>query len=89
MPSNPTVELWTLYALGVTFTVLRAYARVSAVGFRRLHPDDYLIWLAVVCLPSELSMYKTDILYRSSSTLRNAHSATSMGQWLTALQIME
>lgn len=50
MPSNSTVELWTLYALGVTFTVFRTYARISAVGFRRLHPDDYLIWLAIVRL---------------------------------------
>jgi hypothetical protein len=45
---NPTVELWTLYALAVSFTILRTYARVVAVGFRELCVDDYLIWLAIV-----------------------------------------
>jgi hypothetical protein len=49
MPTDPTVELWTLYTLGVCFTVLRTYARVVAVGFRKFHADDYLIWLAMVC----------------------------------------
>jgi hypothetical protein len=43
-----TVELWTLYAFGVSFTFLRTYARISAVGFRQLQVDDYLIWVAVV-----------------------------------------
>ena len=43
-----TVELWTLYAFGVSFTILRTYARISAVGFRELQVDDYLIWVAVV-----------------------------------------
>lgn len=48
MSSNPTVELWTLYAFGVAFTILRTYARATAVGFRDFCADDYLIWLAVV-----------------------------------------
>jgi hypothetical protein len=52
MPSNPTVELWTLYTLGVSFTILRTYARVVAVGVRELCADDYLIWLAIVRIPS-------------------------------------
>jgi hypothetical protein len=43
-----TVELWTLYAFGVSFTFLRTYARISAVGFRELQVDDYLIWVAIV-----------------------------------------
>jgi hypothetical protein len=47
MPST-SVELWTLYAFGVAVTLLRAYARVSAVGYRELRPDDYLIWFALV-----------------------------------------
>jgi hypothetical protein len=34
------VELWTLYAFAVSFTFLRAYARISAVGFRELQADD-------------------------------------------------
>jgi hypothetical protein len=48
MPSNSVIELWTLYSLGVSFTILRTYARIVAVGFRELRADDYLIWLAVV-----------------------------------------
>jgi hypothetical protein len=52
MPSSQSVELWTLYALGISFTVLRTYARIIAVGLRELRSDDYLIWLAVVCMPS-------------------------------------
>lgn len=50
MSSNPTVELWTLFTIGVLFTVLRTYARLSAVGLRELRADDYLIWLAVVSI---------------------------------------
>ena len=50
MSRNPTVELWTLYAVGVSFTFVRTYARIVAVGVRELHPDDYLIWVAVVCI---------------------------------------
>ena len=42
------VELWTLYAFAVSFTFLRAYARISAVGFRELQADDYLVWVAIV-----------------------------------------
>ncbi|KAH5264190.1 hypothetical protein HBI70_152930 [Parastagonospora nodorum] len=49
MSRNPTVELWTLYAVGVSFTFVRTYARIVAVGVRELHPDDYLIWVAVRC----------------------------------------
>jgi hypothetical protein len=48
---DPTVELWTLYALGVSLTILRTYARVVAVGIPNLCVDDYLIWLAIVRLP--------------------------------------
>jgi hypothetical protein len=47
--SNPIVELWTLYAFGVSFTILRTYARIKAVGFKDLDWDDYLIWVAMVC----------------------------------------
>ena len=48
MPSNTTVELWTLYACGVLITICRTYARISAVGYREFRADDYLIWLAIV-----------------------------------------
>jgi hypothetical protein len=50
MPTDPTVELWTLYTLGVCLTILRTYARAVAVGFQKFHADDYLIWLAMVCV---------------------------------------
>ncbi|CAO2650809.1 Nn.00g091060.m01.CDS01 [Neocucurbitaria sp. VM-36] len=56
MPSNPTVELWTLYALGVSFTILRTYARLVAVGLRELRPDDYLIWLAILIYTAQCSL---------------------------------
>lgn len=42
------VELWTLYALGVAFTILRTVARIGAVGIRNLRLDDYLIWMGIV-----------------------------------------
>lgn len=48
MTSNRTVELRTPYTFAVLVTILRIHARVAAVGFRELHPDDYLIWLAIV-----------------------------------------
>lgn len=48
MPNDGNVELWTLYAFGVSFTILRTYARISAVGISELSVDDYLIWFAMV-----------------------------------------
>jgi hypothetical protein len=50
MPADPTIELWTMYAIGVSITTLRTYARIVAVGVRELHPDDYLIWFAIVSI---------------------------------------
>ncbi len=44
-------ELWTLYAFGVLMTVFRTYARVKAVGVRELRADDYIVWVAIVCIP--------------------------------------
>lgn len=44
------ITLWTLYAFGVLVTVLRTYARVKAVGWKRLEADDYLVWVAVVSI---------------------------------------
>lgn len=43
------IELWTLYGIGVAFTILRTYSRVRAVGWRNLRLDDYLIWIGIVC----------------------------------------
>ncbi|KNG44193.1 hypothetical protein TW65_08986 [Stemphylium lycopersici] len=48
MPSSATVELWTLYGFAASFTVLRTYARVSAVGIWNLQADDYLVWVAML-----------------------------------------
>lgn len=43
-----TVELWTLYSIGVAVTILRTYARSRAGGWRNLRLDDYVIWVAIV-----------------------------------------
>lgn len=48
---NATVELWTLYSIGVAVTLLRTYARGRAVGWRHLQADDYLVWVGIVCAP--------------------------------------
>lgn len=45
---NFTVELWTLYSIAVSITILRTYARSKVVGFKHLKADDYLAWVAVV-----------------------------------------
>jgi hypothetical protein len=46
------IEIWTLFGLGVLVTLLRTYARVSAVGFKELQLDDYLAWIGIVSLQS-------------------------------------
>jgi hypothetical protein len=72
---NPTVELWTLYVLAVSFTILRTYARVVAVGFRELCVDDYLIWLAIVRISAHCGLLAThahaciQIIYSAQCTL--------------------
>lgn len=43
-----TIEAWTLFSIGCLVTILRTYARVKAVGFKHLQPDDYLVWVGVV-----------------------------------------
>ena len=47
------VESFTLYAIGVSVTLLRTYARVRAVGFGNLKPADYLVWVGVVRAPMD------------------------------------
>ncbi|KAF1979871.1 hypothetical protein BU23DRAFT_523437 [Bimuria novae-zelandiae CBS 107.79] len=56
MVNSQIVELWTLYSLGVSFTILRTYARVKAVGIRDLRADDYLIWFAVLIYTVQCSL---------------------------------
>lgn len=58
-----TVELWTLYGIGVFATFLRTYARIRAVGARNLRADDYLVWVGVVSPTSEVACRR-----RGSST---------------------
>ena len=51
-----TIEAWTLYAFGVLVTVLRTYARITAVGIKKLRADDYLVWVGIVStLPKSIS----------------------------------
>ncbi|KAF4465344.1 integral membrane PTH11 [Fusarium albosuccineum] len=42
-----TIESWTLYSIGVTFALLRLYARTRVAGFRGLQAEDYLMILAI------------------------------------------
>lgn len=51
------IELWTLYAVGVCMTLLRTYAQWNAVGWRGMHVDDFLVWVAIVCLSFVLCLY--------------------------------
>ncbi|KAK9771944.1 hypothetical protein SCAR479_11425 [Seiridium cardinale] len=49
-PRAFNIELWMLYAVGILVTVLRTYAQWKTVGFRNLHVDDYLVWVAASAL---------------------------------------
>ena len=60
-----TIEIWTLYAVALTATILRTYARIRAVGFKGLRPDDYFVWAGTVCPPTH-TMGKSqlaDVMY--------------------------
>ncbi|KAJ5212602.1 uncharacterized protein N7498_004248 [Penicillium cinerascens] len=50
------VELWTLYSIGVTATLLRTYARVITVGWRNLRLDDLLIWIAIIFYTTQTAL---------------------------------
>ncbi|EGD99243.1 hypothetical protein TESG_06681 [Trichophyton tonsurans CBS 112818] len=51
-----TIEIWTLFAIGFTATMLRIYARIHAVGFRNLRPDDYLVLVALVLYAAQSTL---------------------------------
>ncbi|KAI1767222.1 hypothetical protein GGR53DRAFT_518623 [Hypoxylon sp. FL1150] len=51
-----TIEAWTLLAIGICVTILRTYARIKAVGFRRLQGDDYLVWVGATFYAVETSL---------------------------------
>ncbi|KAK4206140.1 hypothetical protein QBC37DRAFT_145338 [Rhypophila decipiens] len=40
-----TVEAFTLFAVALSVTILRTYARVRNEGIRGLYWDDYLVWI--------------------------------------------
>ncbi|KAF5238383.1 hypothetical protein FANTH_10330 [Fusarium anthophilum] len=46
--SDPVVEGWTLYAVGVASTILRFYARMRVDGLRSLQAEDYLMAISIV-----------------------------------------
>ncbi|KJK67274.1 hypothetical protein P875_00117378 [Aspergillus parasiticus SU-1] len=50
------IESWTLYAVGVAATILRTYARGSAVGLRNLRADDYLIWVGILFYTAQTAL---------------------------------
>ncbi|KAK4129231.1 hypothetical protein N657DRAFT_609369 [Parathielavia appendiculata] len=50
------ITLWTLYAVGVLVTVLRTYARVMAVGWKRFEADDILVWVAVLLYSTQTTL---------------------------------
>ncbi|OGM47934.1 hypothetical protein ABOM_002713 [Aspergillus bombycis] len=51
-----TIESWTLYSIGLTATILRTYARGSAVGLRNLRADDYLIWVGILFYTAQTAL---------------------------------
>uniref|UniRef100_A0A0D2Y0K4 Rhodopsin domain-containing protein n=1 Tax=Fusarium oxysporum (strain Fo5176) TaxID=660025 RepID=A0A0D2Y0K4_FUSOF len=46
--SDPVVEGWTLYAVGVASTILRFYARMRVDGLRSLQAEDYLMAISIM-----------------------------------------
>ncbi|KAH7324220.1 hypothetical protein B0I35DRAFT_406053 [Stachybotrys elegans] len=50
------VEVWTLLAVGSMVTILRTYARIKSVGLRRLQPDDFLVWIALIFYAAESAL---------------------------------
>ncbi|KAK7426082.1 hypothetical protein QQZ08_007392 [Neonectria magnoliae] len=51
--SNFTIEAFTLLGVGLAILGLRVYARIGAVGIRRLESDDYLMAVAAVLYSAE------------------------------------
>ncbi|KAL8362542.1 hypothetical protein RB601_008066 [Gaeumannomyces tritici] len=51
-----TIELFTLFGIGALSTVLRTYGRIKKVGFANLAPDDFLVWLGLICYATQASL---------------------------------
>ncbi|KAI0517021.1 hypothetical protein F5B22DRAFT_605914 [Xylaria bambusicola] len=49
-------EDFTLFAIGVSFTALRTYARILQVGVRGFQVDDYFIWIAMLFYAAETAL---------------------------------
>ncbi|KAF7543930.1 hypothetical protein G7046_g9902 [Stylonectria norvegica] len=54
--SDFTTEAFTLLGIGLSVIGLRTYARITAVGFRRLEADDYLMIVAAITYSIETAL---------------------------------
>ncbi|KAI0015923.1 hypothetical protein F4780DRAFT_33261 [Xylariomycetidae sp. FL0641] len=50
------VEDWTLFSIGISFTMLRTFARVKYSGWKGLGADDYLVWVAMIFYIAETTL---------------------------------
>ncbi|KAI1359952.1 hypothetical protein F5Y08DRAFT_318392 [Xylaria arbuscula] len=50
------IEDFTLFAIGVSFTALRTYARIQQVGIKGFKVDDYFIWVAMLFYAAETTL---------------------------------
>jgi hypothetical protein len=48
MADSLTIETWTEFGVGMAFLLVRLYARVDILGFRRLQMDDFFAVMAMV-----------------------------------------
>ncbi|PLN80620.1 hypothetical protein BDW42DRAFT_170475 [Aspergillus taichungensis] len=51
-----TVELWLLYAIGITLTLLRTYTRVKAGGLGHLRAEDFLVWAGIIFYTAQTAL---------------------------------
>ncbi|OJD19222.1 hypothetical protein AJ78_00835 [Emergomyces pasteurianus Ep9510] len=51
-----STEAWTLLAIAILVTSIRIYARVDAIGFKGLQPDDYLVVAGVTFYTIETAL---------------------------------
>jgi hypothetical protein len=45
---SSVIECWTLFGIAACIILLRTYARLKVVGWRKLQLDDFLIFLVLV-----------------------------------------
>lgn len=77
------VEAFTLLAIAIVVTGLRTYARVTAVGWRRLQADDYLVLVGAVRLNAKHTKNPRCPLGLTKDKKRR--STPSKRRWRTAL----